>query len=105
MRRREQVLLTNWLSEWFHYCAKKYDMSYSELIRITLCLQIRDWIKRQYPKYKFNFSQNQLTKELNRLVKGEGSESKVHEYLSTLYFEARKAIDFLMAQEPKNHKR
>ena len=101
MLKREQILLTGWLSEWFHYCAKKYDLSYSELIRITLCLQIAEWIKESYPNYKFNFSKQKLTKEFQKLLKGSHSQVKLHKYFSDLYFEARKAVEFLVSKENK----
>jgi len=99
MLRREQILLTDWLSDWFHYCAKRYDLSYSELIRITLCLQVREWISKEYPKYKFNFSEQEMTKEFRKFLKTKRFEEKLHNCFSNLYFEARKAIEFLMAQE------
>ena len=99
MLKREQILLTDWLSEWFHYCAKKYDLSYSELIRITLCLQVGEWVSKEYPKYKFNFSERKMTKEFEKFLKTERFEEERHKSFSQLYFEARKAIDFLIAQE------
>lgn len=104
MLKREQVLLNDWLSDWFHYCAEKYDLSYSELIRITLCLQVKEWISKEYPKYKFKFSKRKMTKLFNRTLKGKYLEEELHKQWSTLYFEARKATEFLMAQEKKNKK-
>ncbi len=102
MLKREQILLTDWLSEWFHHCAKRYDLSYSELIRITLCLQVGQWVKKEYPKYKFNFSEREMTKEFKKLLKTSRFEEKLHQHFSNLYFEARKAVEFLMEQEKKS---
>ena len=99
MLKREQILLTDWLSEWFHYCAEKYDLSYSELIRITLCLQVGEWVSKQYPKYKFNFSERKLTEAFSNFLKNKRAEEELHKQFSKLYFEARKAIEFLRAQE------
>jgi len=99
MLKREQVLLTDWLSDWFHYNAKKYDISYSELLRICLCLQIGEWVKKKYPKYKFNFSQLEMTKEFKAFTETKHSEEGLHKSFSKLYFEARKAVDFLVSQE------
>ena len=101
MLKREQILLTDWLSDWLHYCAEKYDVSYSELIRITLCLQVGNWVSKECPKYKFKFSENKMTKEFNKFLKTRRSEEELHRCFSKLYFEARKAIDFLKAREKK----
>ena len=101
MLKREQILLTDWLSDWFHYCSEKYDLSYSELIRITLCLQVGQWVLKEYPRYKFKFSEQKMTKEFNKLLKTGCSQEELHKCFSELYFETRKAIEFLEAQEKK----
>ena len=99
MLKREQILLTDWLSDWFRYAAKKYDLSFSELIRITLCLQIGEWVKKQFPKYNFDFSEQEMTKEFNKLLKGKHSAAHLHKHFSNLYYEARKATEFLITKE------
>ncbi|MCP4653559.1 MAG: hypothetical protein GY858_09310 [Candidatus Omnitrophica bacterium] len=104
MLKREQILMTDWLSEWFHHCAKKYDISYSELIRITLCLQVGEWVSKEYPEYEFDFSERKMTKEFNKLLKTKRFEEELHRSFSKLYFEARKAVDFLEAQEKKKNR-
>ena len=101
MLKREQILITDWLSNYFHYCAKKYDLSFSELIRITLCLQVGEWIAKEYPKYKFDFSERKMTKSFKKFLKTRRFEEELHRQFSKLYFEARKAIEYIVSQEAK----
>ena len=104
MYKREQILLNDWLSDWFHHCAKKYDLSHSALIRITLCLQVGEWISKEHPRYKFNFSQQKMTSTFRKFLKNRQPEEELHKAFSELYFETRKAIEFLMAQEKSSDK-
>ena len=101
MLKRKQVLLNDWLSEWFNFSAKKYDLSYSELIRITLCLHIGERASKEFPHYEFNFSPQEMTTKFRKSSKTRQSKEELRKSLSRLYFETRKAIDFLMAQEKK----
>ena len=56
MLKRHQVLLTDWLADYMKYIADRYDLSFSEVIRLCLCLHCCDAISDMHPKKKFSVS-------------------------------------------------
>ena len=52
MLKRQQVLLDHWTTEHLKGISEKYDISFSEAIRILLALQIPRMVSIAYPKIK-----------------------------------------------------
>ena len=101
MLKRYQVLLNDWLVDYIKTFAEKYDMSFSEIIRIMLCLQSGAWITSVYPDYKFKINLKEIEKQLRILNKKKTLEEDEHKLASKIYFEARKAIDFFYTQRKR----
>ena len=40
MLKRHQILLNDWLVEYIKNCSDRYDISFSEVIRLTLCVEM-----------------------------------------------------------------
>jgi hypothetical protein len=104
MLKRYQVLLNDWLVDYIKGFAERYDLSFSEIIRIMLCLQSGAWITSVYPNYKLKINLKEIEKELRTLDKKKTSQEDEHKLASTIYFEARKAIDFFLAQQEKKRR-
>ena len=103
MLKRQQVLLNDWLSDYIKHSACKYDVSFSEVIRLTLCLEMGRNIAKLYPKYKFDITDKELKSMLlptSGTIQKDDTEKR-HKFISKVYFEARKAIEFAMQQEEK----
>ena len=101
MLKRYQVLLNDWLVDYIKSFTERYDLSFSEIIRIMLCLQSGSWITSVYPNYKFKINLEEIEKQLRILNKKKTLEEDEHKLASKIYFEARKAIDFFSAQQKK----
>lgn len=93
MLKRQQVLLTDWLVDYIKFISEKYDVSFSEIIRITLCLQLGRLISLIFPKHKFDISEQEFIKILKRAEKRKRTEEEQHRLISRIYFEARKTIE------------
>ena len=52
MLKRNQILLSDWLTDYYKHLADVYDLSFSEMIRIGLSLTVIAGVSRVYPKYK-----------------------------------------------------
>ena len=101
MLKRQQVLLNDWLIEYIKFTAEKYDWSFSETVRLVLCVEIASWVSAMYPKYKTKISNKDLANEVKKVADTKIMEEKHHRLISELYFEARKAAEFLIMQEKK----
>ena len=52
MLRRYQVLLPDWLEEYFKKGVEIYGFSFSEIIRLQICFSILAQIPAMHPEYK-----------------------------------------------------
>ena len=99
MLKRTQILLEPWQVEHYKIVSEKYDVSFSEMIRMALCLDIIMATKIRFPKHKIEIDKNVLEKAIkNRNILENMGEEEFHKMLSRIYFEARKATE-LWAKE------
>jgi len=93
MLKRYQVLLPEWLEEYITYGVEKYDLNFSELIRLELCLSILALIPEIHPEYKPQTTLKDAAAFLARFEKGKLDREEMLRGISKIYFEARKALD------------
>jgi len=105
MLKRYQVLLPDWLGDYIKILVDKYDLSFSEVIRVEICMAILNSTPSLYPEYKPGIT----SKEIYRMQKEEAQEDMeredTHSILSKIYFEARKAIEHRLAKEKTQKKK
>ena len=94
MLKRSQVLLSDWMEEYINLVAEKYDLNISAVIRVHLCLAIICVMKTLYPDYKPNLQDKDLQKLSMETAKPNFKEEEVHQLMSKILFEARKAVEF-----------
>lgn len=99
MLKRFQVLLPDWLEEYIHWKVKRYDLSFSELIRLEMCMCILARIKHLYPDYHFHITVEEALSSLYDYPEGKLSKDQIHQSISKIYFEARKAVEFRLDRE------
>ncbi len=93
-----QVLLPEWLADYVHYLAGKYDMKISEVIRIQVSAAALFMAMRLHPEYEADI-------EINQIVTGmaehatQNDKEKVERLASKLLFETRKAVEYRMDKE------
>lgn len=105
MQQRYQVLLPDWLEDYIIWGAKKYNFSFSELIRVEICLAVLATITEIFPQYKPELTLKQLSESMKKSVKGELEKEEADRLISKLYFETRKAVEYRLAQEAKSKKK
>ena len=101
MLKRYQVLLNDWLADYIKVLAEKYDASFSEVIRLSLCMEYAYTISLRYPGFKTKLNHKKVIEEMNTLIKTKKFEEGRHKIMSGTYFEARKAIEFALEKERK----
>jgi hypothetical protein len=102
MLKRNQVLLNDWIVDHAKAIAKKYDISFSEVIRLLVCLQACIHIKMLYPEYNYKIKSSEIAAVISSTDKKGGLDPEdLHKLFSDIYFESRKAMEFWAAQEAK----
>ena len=101
MLKRYQVLLPDWLEEYLKFLVDQYDTSFSEALRVELCIAVLCMVPRLFPEYKSCTSVDEIVKCVNQNYEQEIDQDERHRHLSKIYFEARKAIDFRLKKETK----
>ena len=104
MLKRHQVLLEDWVVDHLKKISNKYDISFSEAIRLMLCLQIPKLVKIAYPEVNIKT----LDKELVKIIKAVNADKMdigcLHKVISKIYFNARKAMELWSQEENKKTK-
>ena len=103
MLKRFQVLLPDWLEDYITEIARLFDLSFSEIIRLELCFSILSSTQAFYPKYKMGITPKEILDSL--IGQEEVKEEEKHRYMSKLYFEARKAVEYRLPILKKQKKK
>ena len=94
MLKRYQVILNDWMGDHYKKISQKYDVSFSEMIRMALCMDILSATRIAFPKHKIKLDEKILRDVVRKrdILDTMGIE-KFHNFLSKVYFEARKATE------------
>ncbi len=101
MLKRYQVLLPDWLEDYHKFLVERYDLSFSEVLRIALCIEVLTMVPLLYPGYKPDINVETISKLIKRKLIEEIDQDEMHRFMSKIYFEARKAVEYRLAQEKK----
>jgi len=99
MLKRYQVLLQEWLEDYIKHIVEKYDLSFSEVIRLELCFSILSSSAYHYPEFKLGITPQEILKSAKKEAQSGMDREKIHRILSKIYFETRKAAEFRLSQE------
>ncbi len=99
MLKRYQVLLPDWLEEYIKIIVDKYDFSFSEIIRAMVCNTVLSLVTTLDPEYKSGISLDEILKNLKKGKNLEIGNAEMHQILSRLYFETRKAVEHRLSSE------
>ena len=101
MLKRYQVLLEDWLGDHFKAISRKYDISFSEAVRILTCLQVPRLVNAAYPKYKFKNFDKELVRAIGEANRDRMNAERFHKLLSRIYFETHKILELWSKEEEK----
>ena len=89
-----QVLLPKWLEQHVKSRAIRTDMSYSEVIRIQICVAIISFHKVQFPDYQSPMTVDYISSRIKKIDAKDISKEELQEFVSDLYYETRKALEY-----------
>jgi hypothetical protein len=93
MLKRTQIMINEWMVDYVKSIVDEYDLSFSEVVRVTLCLQFIKIVAEFYPEYKPKVSDNRLFDVIRKYKERKLSSEEFHRFISEVYFEARKATE------------
>lgn len=105
MLKRYQVLLPDWLEDYIKIGVKAYGFSFSELIRLEICLSILTQIPALHPEYIPGVNLKDIFGAMHQASSESPNKKKYARFVSQIYFEARKAIEYRKQKIEENSKR
>jgi hypothetical protein len=101
MLKRYQVLLPDWLEDYLKWGVEQSNVSFSEIIRLEVCLGVLSTIEELHPEYKPGLALQDILSAIKTYAKQNSSKEEVSNFLSTIYFETRKAIEYRFSKVKK----
>ena len=105
MLKRYQVLLPDWLGEYIKQLVDKYDLSFSEVIRVEICMAILSAVAEIFPEYKLGITPKEILTQIRKQAEKEMEREDAYRILSKIYFETRKAIEYRANKEKELKKK
>lgn len=102
MYKRYQVLLPDWLEDYVKLISSKYNLSFSEIIRLELCYSMLSTTMEFFKDYKPNITRQDIFAEVTKYSEGKIDKQEFNRIISKIYFETRKAVEFMMDKESEN---
>ena len=94
MMKRYQVLIPDWMEDYLKVAVDRYDFTFSEVIRGMLSIAMLCITKAIQPEYKPGIDMEKILKGLTEAPNFEFEGAELHDLLSKLYFETRKAVEY-----------
>ena len=105
MLKRYQVLLPDWLEDYHKFLVDRYDLSFSEVLRIALCIEVLTMVPLLCSEYKPGITAEEISKLIERKLNKKMNQDELNRFMSKIYFEARKAVEYRLAKEKKQKKK
>jgi len=105
MLKRYQILLEDWTAEHLKKIGEKYDISFSEAVRILLALQIPRMVSIAFPNVKCEFYDKNMVTMIKSANKDKRTMEDFHKLMSKVYFESHKTIESWFKEEAKRQKK
>ncbi|MDD4907647.1 MAG: hypothetical protein PHJ00_01135 [Candidatus Omnitrophica bacterium] len=104
MLKRHQVLLEDWQVDYIQNIARIYDISLSEALRIIFSIGTLCAISMLHPEYKSGATKEKIKLAMKECASDKIPAAKKHSWVSSLYFEGRKAVEYRLAKLKKQIK-
>jgi hypothetical protein len=96
-----QVLLPRWLERPVKKRVDQLEISFSEVLRVQVCLAVLAFQKVLYPEYQPGKELDYYLNTLKGFIYGKPDKDAILDLYSDIYFETRKALEYRENQEKK----
>ena len=94
-----QVLLPKWLEKHVKHRADELDLSYSEVLRVQVCVAIISFHTVQFPEYKTSMTVEHISQIVKKVADKKIEKKEFQEFASDLYYETRKALEYRYSED------
>ena len=101
MPKKFQVILPDWMADYFEITAETYELTISEVLRLEICFGILSATQQLFPEYKLKALLADLFKQARDIKPNDIDREQLHRNLSQILFETRKAVEFRMKKLKK----
>lgn len=101
MLKRYQVLLPDWLEDYLKWGVKQTGLSFSEIIRLEICVAVMAMITELHPEYKPSLAVREIYSIAKSFQKKKLGKEDLNKFASQIYFETRKAIEYRASKARK----
>ena len=99
MPKKFQVVLPDWLEDYIQHLVERYELNFSEILRLEICIAILSLGKKLFPEFDpavglddiAEFIQNYDPKKIDR--------ETFLRFNSKIYFETRKVVEYRLEKE------
>jgi hypothetical protein len=92
MLRRKQVMISDWLDDFVQYTAQKYDISYSEVLRLGTAYFLADVLSKADPKYKMKVTSKEISKVVYDGLEQCGDVEVTRKLIADIYHESKRIL-------------
>ena len=100
-----QVLLPNWLERPIKKRVDQLEVSFSEVLRVQVCLAVLALQNTLYPEYKPGIKLEDFLRSIKMFLDGSHEKSEILQLYSDIYYETRKALEYRVKQEREAEKK
>ena len=86
-------------------CAKAHDISVSEALRVIFSMGAVCAVEAVHPEYKCGVPLPEIAKMMRKTNQRSCSMDDTHKFISTIYFEARKAVEYRIPKLERLYKK
>lgn len=97
-----QVLLPRWLERPIKKRVDQLEVSFSEVLRVQICLAVLAFQNALFPEYKPGVKLEDFLNSIKEFIHGKHKKNEILELYSDIYYETRKALEYREKQEKKN---
>jgi hypothetical protein len=99
-----QVLLPRWLERPVKKRVEQLNVSFSEVLRVQVCLAVLALQKVMHPDYKPDMELEDFLNKIKSFLDENHEKNEILELYSDIYYETRKALEYREKQEKKAKK-
>jgi len=100
-----QVLLPRWLERPVKKRVDLLEVSFSEVLRVQICISILSLQNVLFPEYKPGLKLEYILNSIKELFDGNHEKGEIFDLYSDIYYETRKALEYREKQEQKANKK
>jgi hypothetical protein len=100
-----QVLLPRWLERPIKKRVDQLEVSFSEVLRVQICLAVLAFQNVLFPEYKASVELESFLEAIKEFIQNDHEKEEILDLYSDIYYETRKALEYREKRERRSEKK